>query len=386
MTTTTARPEKATASLEITLGMRPCFVQLTGTYGKGGAERLAHNLGIGLRRGGFQSIAVALRTAGGFADMRPDGVEVVVLGAELRHPFSIWRTARNLRRLLIDRGVKVLHVHGERSLPFAVLVCRTMGRHRRPRLWFTWHIPDSILSDSWLWNRICVWAMRRCDKVFGVSQAIVDRLNRERGINADLFVNGVPEAPATTGMDDAVPTIVWQARMAPTKDPKALVRAAAQLKEEGLNFRVVMAGSGVGHWEWYEEEVHDLADELGVTDRIEFPGWVDNIDQIIHGSAIGVQTSHYEGLSMSLLEHMMAGLAVVATDVGDTACAIEHGRTGLIVQPGDGEAIAYALRLLLTDHEVRHRLGAAARDQALTHHSLAPMADRIASAFHGQCP
>ena len=105
-------------------------------------------------------------------------------------------------------------------------------------------------------------------------------------------------------------------------------------------------------------------------------GWVDDVPALLRESAIGVQTSHTEGLSMTLLEQMMAGLAVVATDVGDTAVAIEHGKTGLLVPPGDDDALCDALRRLITDVELRCRLGAAAREKALAEFSLEAMAEQ----------
>jgi glycosyltransferase involved in cell wall biosynthesis len=74
---------------------------------------------------------------------------------------------------------------------------------------------------------------------------------------------------------------------------------------------------------------------------------------------------------------MMAGLAIVATDVGDTAVAIEHEKTGLLIPPKDEAALTTALRRLITDPALRQRLGAAAREKALAEFSLDAMARRV---------
>src|SRR5699024_3051667 len=106
------------------------------------------------------------------------------------------------------------------------------------------------------------------------------------------------------------------------------------------------------------------------------PGWVADPSTLIKRAAIGVQTSKAEGLSMTLLEQMMAGLAVVATSVGDTAEAVEDGATGLLIPPDDLDALTNALRRLLTDHPLRRRMGADARKRALAEFSLDNMAQQ----------
>ncbi|MCA9288889.1 MAG: glycosyltransferase family 4 protein, partial [Phycisphaerales bacterium] len=88
-----------------------------------------------------------------------------------------------------------------------------------------------------------------------------------------------------------------------------------------------------------------------------------------------------EGLSMALLEQMMAGLAIVATDVGDTSRAIEHERTGLLVPPGDDAALGDALARVVGDVGLRRRLGAAARERALGEFSLDAMATQAIDAY-----
>jgi glycosyltransferase involved in cell wall biosynthesis len=88
---------------------------------------------------------------------------------------------------------------------------------------------------------------------------------------------------------------------------------------------------------------------------------------LIRDCHIGVQTSHSEGLSIALLERMMAGLAVVATDVGDTSRAVIHEQTGLLVKPGDVDQLVHAMRRLLIDPDLRARLGRAAREHTHEH-------------------
>ncbi len=227
------------------------------------------------------------------------------------------------------------------------------------------------------------WAVRRCDMIFGASRSIVDRMRATLGNfpRIEVFRNGVPVMEPTTGMQADEPVICWCGRIVPSKDPRAFIRAAAVLNREGLRFHAVLAGDSPAHLGWFMDETRALAAELGLADIVEFPGWVDDVAALIRRSAIGVQTSHTEGLSMTLLEQMMAGLAVVATDVGDTSIAVEDGKSGYVIPAKDDTALVDRLRRLLEDPRHRTQIGAAARQRAIAEFSLASMARQAREAY-----
>ena len=84
---------------------------------------------------------------------------------------------------------------------------------------------------------------------------------------------------------------------------------------------------------------------------------------------------------MALLEQMMAGLAIVATDVGDTAEALDGGRCGLLIRPGDETLLADRVGELLADQRLREGLGKAARSEAIRRYSLDAMARSAAEVY-----
>jgi glycosyltransferase involved in cell wall biosynthesis len=344
-----------------------------GHFGGGGAERVAWNLAIGLRQHGHHAECMALRQAGGF-DGDSSGVPVRSLGipSGARALLSL----RRLRRTLLDGEFDLLWVHG----PTSLIACDAAMpvRGRRPRLWFSWHDSESVLGGRGAKQAILLRALRRCETVLGSSRSVVDRLQQATGLGGEVsvFRNGVPELPETTGRAADVPVILWAARLVPTKDPQILLRAAAKLKARGLRFRIVLAGSAAPHLAWYERQTRDLAAELGVADCVEFAGWVEDMAGLYADAAIGVQTSHTEGLSMTLLEQMMAGLAVVATDVGDTAEAVNDGR-GILIPPRHEAALTDALARVIGYANERDRLGRSARQAALKHFSLAAMNEQV---------
>lgn len=360
--------------------------QVIGRFQGGGAERLALNLAAGMPERGVRSFAIAVRANGHEEGALPDGVERLELGAEPRRPLTVLRAALRLRRLLRTHPIGVVHVHGRDCLLLcAAAMIGVRGARGRPRLAFTWHSSEGVLRERGLSLWLVRWALRRCDRVYGASRDIVERLNERGRLRrpAAVFRNGVEAGDARAAEADAAspPVLVWAARLVPPKDVTLLLRATARLRGEGLEFRVIIAGSAPPHLTWYLEEVRGLIRDLGLDDVVEMPGWIDDAPRLFRSCAVGVQTSRTEGLSLTLLEQMMAGLAVVATDVGDTAAAVEHGRNGLLIPPGDEDALTEALRSVLVDAGLRRRLGEEARRTAAAKFSLRAMSEHAVAEY-----
>lgn len=365
-----------------TTDTRPAIVQMIGSFQGGGAQRLALNLAEAIAARGHRSIAVALRSAGAFVEKDvPQGVEVNSLSAARDSGLSVLRAARRLRRCLIQSNASILHVHGAGCLIVAAVAM--MGWKQRPRFAFTWHDPVSSIGGTSLRKRATVWALKRCDGLFSPSQEVADRLNAaaEPSRPAEVFINGVPERAESTSIDDPTPRMIWMGRLVAVKEPLMMLRALSRVRAQGGAFECVMAGSALPHAAAFERECRELHASLGLQDCVQMPGWVDDTAGLISRSNIGVQSSRGEGLSMAVLEQMMAGLAVVATDVGDTAQAVRHEQTGLIVPVGDERALADAMLRVVGDPALRARLGRAARSLALTRFSLSAMAERAVATY-----
>ena len=110
------------------------------------------------------------------------------------------------------------------------------------------------------------------------------------------------------------------------------------------------------------------AERLGIAKNIEFTGWVVGAEKsaLLGKAAIFVLPSYAEGLPMALLEAMSCGTAVIATDVGGVAEVVENEKNGLLVPPGDVRTLGWAINHLLTDCELRERLGKAGRAKVVS--------------------
>jgi glycosyltransferase involved in cell wall biosynthesis len=229
-----------------------------------------------------------------------------------------------------------------------------------------------------------VWALRRCDAVSGSSRLVAQKLSERAGLkNVGVFHGGVPMSKTPAFRASSAPLILWLGRIVPPKDPQILIRAAARLRDEGFSFKVCIAGKPIPSTVWYMDETRKLIRDLGLDDIVSAPGFVSDADlnDIMSRTEISVQTSHTEGMSIALMEHMMAGIAMVATDVGDTAMAVVDGQTGFLISPKDEGQLVMALRKLLGSPELRLQYSVAGRKTAEMHFSIEAMVSRATSHY-----
>ncbi len=151
-------------------------------------------------------------------------------------------------------------------------------------------------------------------------------------------------------------SVLFLGRLDDRKSPDALIRAGAALLPRHPEMRLVFAGDGdVARYE-------ALAAELGVAGSCEFLGWVSgDREALLSSCPVFCLPSRAEGMPMALLEAMAHGMAVVATPVGGVPQVVRDGENGLLVPVGDDAALAGALDGVLSDAELRLRLGRAAR-------------------------
>jgi glycosyltransferase involved in cell wall biosynthesis len=137
-----------------------------------------------------------------------------------------------------------------------------------------------------------------------------------------------------------------------------LIRALAEIGDASL----VLVGDGSER-----PTLEDLADTVGVADRVLWRGWTDDARSYFGAFDVFAFPSRFEGFPLALLEALLARSAVVATDEGDVSEIVQDGETGLLVRAEDPKALAGAIRRLLADADLRRRLGEQGRQRVLEH-------------------
>lgn len=153
--------------------------------------------------------------------------------------------------------------------------------------------------------------------------------------------------------------MLWAARMIDWKHPEVPIKLAQQLKKEGYQIHLIMAGGGE-----MESEMHKLAESLGVTDVISFVGNQnpERIRTLMEQADIYLTTSDYqEGWGAVINEAMNSGCAVVANKaMGAAPYLIEHGKNGFLYRNSRAQELVTCVKKLLDDAKLRERLGRAA--------------------------
>ncbi|HQK70484.1 MAG TPA: glycosyltransferase [Bacteroidales bacterium] len=149
-------------------------------------------------------------------------------------------------------------------------------------------------------------------------------------------------------------TIITVARYVDAKDFKTSLLAFAKLTEDHNDSKIRYLLIGYGP---LESSIRSLIRSYNLVDKVKLIINPPNVNDYYQNADIYLSTSLYEGLSNSLMEAMVAGLPIIATDVGDNSFLVKDGYNGYIVDIRDVTAIAMKLELLVRSEELRKRFG-----------------------------
>jgi len=151
--------------------------------------------------------------------------------------------------------------------------------------------------------------------------------------------------------------VITVGNMKPAKDFPTLLRAFARLQDQEETF-LILLGEGDG-----KEQLTELAHDFGISDRVSFPGFVDNPHAYVAKADVFALSSAWEGFGNVIVEAMASGTPVVCTDCpGGPAEILEDGTYGPLVPVGDDKAMAEAIRSQLIDPIEPDRLQSRAQE------------------------
>jgi glycosyltransferase involved in cell wall biosynthesis len=230
---------------------------------------------------------------------------------------------------------------------------------------------------------------RRAGRIMAISDAVrlfLERagLPREKLVTVRYGLDTLPAAtsqvtPAELGIGAGVPLLLAIGRLIAQKDHATLLRAFAAVSAEQPDAVLAILGGGP-----LEAETRQLVSELGLDDAVFLPGRLETRDWLERAN-IFVHTSRWEGFGIVLLEAMLAGLPIVATNVSAVPEVVEDGQTGVLVGPGDHDALAAALVRLLANPDEAARLGRAGLDRARAVFSVAAMTAATLAIYEEVC-
>jgi glycosyltransferase involved in cell wall biosynthesis len=341
----------------------------------GGAERQVVDLAGALRRKGY-GITVACSVAGDLSGaLEEEGVPVRPLLKRLAKRRLSLAYAWRLRRLLKGEQFDLVHAHIYASIAAAAIATLETD----VPLVITEHTEASW--QDWRARWVSRWVYRRAARIIAVSTPIRRRLIERDDVHPDLITivpNAVAsasephaDAPLQTELRER-PLVGVVARLQPEKGVASFLKAAARVAPQFPEAHFVVAGDGP-----IRQELVALTEDLDLGSRVHFLGFRSNASALMRSLDVLVAPSLTEGSPLVTLEAMAAGVPVVASAVGGIPDQIRHDKDGLLVPPGDTDALGNALLALLRDPPRARRLGEAGRRRVASRFSHATMVRQI---------
>lgn len=305
-----------------------------GLFERNGVEYIATHRDGGLFTKLFTALTGWVRFIGGLIGRR-----VALVHVHMASRASFWRKFLFLLPAFALHVPVVLHLHGAEFREF-------YGR-----------------ESSLFVQRLIRFVFERASRVVVLSggwrEWVQDQFPEAR---VSVVYNPVVLPERTSDALRASNTLLFLGRLGERKGTFDLVEALARLVPVYPNVKLWLGGDGV------LDEVHARATALGVAAHVETLGWVrgEAKHDLLARASVYVLPSYNEGLPVSVLEAMAAGLPVVSTPVGGIPEAVVDCVEGYLVQPGDVVALADRLGRLLADTELRSRMGDAARHKVET--------------------
>ena len=332
----------------------------------GGAETVIRHLAMNLDRRMFNVTVCHLKQRGHIGDqIAAAGVDII--GVPPPPPGKIdYFTFLKVLRIVRERKIDVIHTHTTHGL-FDACLCKLLTR--RLRVIHTFHFGNYPHTQPLLIRieRVC---SRLADRLFAVGDAQKQQLQRVFGFRTSQIGriwNGVTKSASAGDREFRAkakatgrPLIGTIATFIEQKGLFDLLAVARLVKDRGhdVSFAIV----GEGH---LRPQLEARRRELGLDDTVILTGWMTNAADIaLPTFDIFFQPSLWEAMSVVIVEAMRAGKPIVATRVGENPLVIDDGVNGLIVPPGDVEAMAAALCRVLDNPAFAAQLAGAAAAKA----------------------
>ncbi len=353
-----------------------------GTRNIGGGEYLLASLIRGIRRDTFHPVVFFACRNTIIEGLEAVGVDTVQIplsrglisryrddvarrpGATLRLLPAAFKDVLALRRAIRTTGIDLLHPHDNLSKLLGGVAAASSGVPTVA------HCHD-LLGTGWLDRMLLIAQRVLMDRIIAVSGSVRDRFLRsgadpdqvrliENGIDLARFTPGSSSlSRATFSIPEAHAVIGVIGMFDPVKGHVTLLKAIRHLQDRGVTgLCCLFVGQGR-----LEADLKNYVKEAGIDSMVRFLSYRRDIPDLIGIMDMVVMPSLRESFGLVALEAMAMNLPVIASRIGGLEEVVEHGRTGLLVAPGDAVVLADAIQRLTEDPGMRKEMGAAGRQR-----------------------
>lgn len=330
--------------------------------------------------------------AGPFPDcLNQEGIPVFpVRFGPLRDLPGLARSARRVMKLIREHRIDLLHANGPRTNICAGLAGRLAG------IPAVWHMRNLLYGNMWDVDRLFSGLASR---IICNSEAIRERFRGSKAwakcvtilnaVDSQEFSPEIPREPfrREQGIAPGETAVGMVGRIGLGKGHAHFVEAAIQLLHAGAKAQFLIVGDTLFPEDaWRTERLRQRVKEAGVGDRVRFTGFRRDVPLVLRGLDVLVLASDAEPCGRVLFEAMASGTAIVATNSGGTPEIVRNGFDGLLVPPGDPQALGHAIGRLIDDPLLRTTLGRAglarAREEFSIERHVARTLEVYAEALH----
>ena len=347
------------------------ILQVCSATAYGGGERHVMDLSRWLAARGHD-VHLAVRPHSAIASALAQNSEPKIRKHELAlRGVADLSSLRKLVRIINEERIDILHAHLARDYP----LCGLAAKLSDVEFFLTRHHYNP-LGGGMLYG----WSISEARNLIAVSASVGRGLTEAFPQFADR-VRVIPNwvDPTTIAIDErrvarnrlgasrklvvAVP-----GQLTPLKKQDLFLRAAAKLLDESpeCDLDLFVIGGHAPKDQTYADRLRQLAEELGLADRVHFSGHLAELSRLYSAFDVIVVPSENEAFSLVLVEAMAAKCAVIASQVGGMAEIVSDDVTGMLVPPDDVDALCLKMRSLIGDDQLRQRLGEAAAREVRT--------------------
>ena len=329
------------------------ILHVISSLGIGGAERLISDMLPQMKTAGIDVSLLVYRRLYNAFEKKLEDVGIAIISLEAKNNLSpqiIFSLANAMK------GFDIIHVH---LFPALYQVAVANGFCRK-KLVFTEHCTTNRRRQSRLFRLIERVIYSQYSRLISVSEETQESLMawlNERSNRYSIILNGIDLKTFCLDKEknDFPYTVLMVSRFAEQKDQITLINALQWIRED---VHVVLVGDGDT-----KHSCEELAYKLGVAERCHFMGVQSNIPYWVSKADIGVLSTHWEGLPLTIIEMMAGGLPVIATDVDGVRQVVDGA--GLMFPEGNDRALAEIINQLITNPDYRKQIAERCYERAL---------------------
>ncbi|MEX2461034.1 MAG: glycosyltransferase family 4 protein [Paenibacillaceae bacterium] len=294
-----------------------------------------------------------------------------------------------LKSIIAENKYEIIHCHTPMGGVLARLAAREARKHGTKVIYTAhgFHFCKGAPILNWLiyyplekflsYFTDCLITINQEDYALAVKQRLkAKRIEHVHGVGVDtecfkpVDESHKRESRINLGYKSDDFLLFYAAEFNKNKNQQFLIQTLALLKEDVPYARLLLAGEGL-----LMEPCRELAQRLGVAERVDFLGFRDDIDKILPLCDIAVASSLREGLPVNIMEAMSCGLPIIASDNRGHRELVHNHENGWVIEPYDKDAMSNRIHILAHNHELRYKLGMAGREMIRRKYSIQKVLD-----------